>query len=167
MHEEKKERMTLEEYRKRNKGASGPRAIPRLRDNPPASERRVAPAKVRQRHMPGKMNKTEQRFAEYLNENNLVASWSFERQTFVVAPRTRYTPDFRLEMADGTIRQVDVKGAKNVKENGKVVGTRPLWEETTWAKAKAAAEQFPEYGFYSAHYDRKLEMWVFNEIPHV
>ena len=65
-------------------------------------------SKYGKRHVPGVMNVTESRYAEVLQLKKLsgeVLEWLFEAQTFKLADDCRFTPDFMVLYADGTIHQ--------------------------------------------------------------
>ncbi len=87
----------------------------------------------RKRHDPGVMNKTEERFALYLNNRvkvGEVLAWRFESLTFTltrIAHGVRYTPDFMVVFPDH-IAFYEVKGH---------------WEDDARVKIKMAAEMFP------------------------
>lgn len=84
------------------------------------------------RHVPGVMNKTEERYSEVLNErvkSGEVLGWWFEKMTFKLADDTRFTPDFAVLLADGEMEMVDCKGWKS--------------EDDALVKIKVAAETFP------------------------
>ena len=83
------------------------------------------------RRVPGTMNKTEARYAEYLEALRLtgeIAGWDYECHTFKLAKDCRLTPDFEIRHNDGSIEYADVKG----------------WQSTDDAlvKTKCAAEKF-------------------------
>jgi hypothetical protein len=65
------------------------------------------------RRKPGTMNKTESRYADVLCARllagEIIAYW-YERWTFKLADDTRYTPDFMVQLPDGTIEAHEVKG---------------------------------------------------------
>jgi predicted polyphosphate/ATP-dependent NAD kinase len=89
------------------------------------------------RHKPGVMNKTEEAYAEGLQARKLsgeIISWSFEAMTFKIAADCRYTPDFAIWLADGSMELVDCKGSGPMDEKSRV-------------KAKVAAEAFPQFIF--------------------
>ena len=89
------------------------------------------------RHQPGVMNRTETEFAELLESRRLdgeVVAWSFEAITFKLANNTRYTPDFMVSLADGTIEFVDVKGGGPI-------------DDKSLVKIKCAAESFWQFQF--------------------
>ena len=84
------------------------------------------------RHIPGVMNKTEERYAEILQGRKLIGEvieWHFEATTFKLADGLRYTPDFSVFLADGTVEYIDSKG------------TGPI-DDKSIAKIKMAAERF-------------------------
>lgn len=96
--------------------------------------------KYGKRHIPGEMNQTESRYAELLEARKLrseIISWDFESITLKLADGCRYTPDFAVWNADGTIELVDVKGAGPVDPKSRV-------------KIKVAAERFPQFCFVMA-----------------
>ena len=89
-------------------------------------------SKYGKRHVPGVMNVTESRYAEVLQLKKLsgeVLEWLFEAQTFKLADDCRFTPDFMVLYADGTIQFVDVKGGGPIDPKSVV-------------KVKCAAEKF-------------------------
>lgn len=79
----------------------------------------------------GKMNGAERKYDEVLNCRKLrgeIFWYAFEAITLVLAPDTRYTPDFIIMLADGTIEIHEVKG----------------WmEEAAFVRLKVAASLFP------------------------
>ena len=93
--------------------------------------------KYGKRHRPGEMNQTEAAYADMLQVRLLageIIDWQFEAITFKIAPDCRYTPDFAIWMADGTMEFVDVKGSGPMDEKSRV-------------KAKVAAELNPMFVF--------------------
>ena len=89
------------------------------------------------RHIPGVMNATESAYAETLEARRLtgeVLLWLFEAVTFKLAADCRYTPDFAVWLADGSMEFVDAKGGGPMDEKSRV-------------KAKVAAEKFPQFDF--------------------
>lgn len=88
-------------------------------------------ARGRTRRTPGTMNKTEARYADTLtlrkNAGEIEAFW-YEAITFKLAPDTRYTPDFMVQLTDGTIELHEVKG---------------FFEDHAKVKVKVAAAMFP------------------------
>lgn len=91
------------------------------------------------------MNKTEAAYTQHLHALQLtdkVKAWRFEGVTLRLADRTRYTPDFFVELADGTLELHEVKG---------------FWRDDARVKFKVAAELFPMFGFVSVK--RKNRQW--------
>jgi hypothetical protein len=89
-------------------------------------------SKYGKRHRPGEMNSTEAKYAEHLQARKLageVIEWLFEPVTLKLATDCRYTPDFLVLHADGTLEFVDVKGGGPMDEKSRV-------------KIKCAAEKF-------------------------
>jgi hypothetical protein len=83
------------------------------------------------------MNQTEAAYAESLLVRKMaseIIDWQFEAITFKLAPDCRYTPDFAIWMADGTMEFVDCKGGGPMDEKSRV-------------KAKVAAERYPMFVF--------------------
>lgn len=85
------------------------------------------------RHKPGEMNKTEERYADVLQDlkkKGEIIEWWFERQTVVLSKdRCRYTADFMVLHTDGSLEMIDVKGGAPVADDSLV-------------KIKMAAEEF-------------------------
>lgn len=103
-------------------------------------------AKGRPAHVPGQMNKLESRFALLLEARQWageIRGWWFEAETFALGPEMTFTPDFRVELLDGSFEFVDVKGAHT-------------WEDST-IKIKAAAVLYPQHRFYQARW--KCGVW--------
>lgn len=78
------------------------------------------------------MNKTEAEYAGMLQERHLrgeVSWWKYEAITLKLADNTRYTPDFLVMLADGTLEIHETKGGF-IREDG-------------WLKLKVAAGMFP------------------------
>jgi hypothetical protein len=91
------------------------------------------------------MNSTESLYAEQLIARKLsgeIVDYGFERIKFKLAPLTYYTPDFDVQMADGTIELHEVKAATS---KGVV-----LAEEDAKVKIKVAAALFPQFDFIMA-----------------
>lgn len=81
---------------------------------------------------PSKMNKTEQEYGTILRARLLAGeiAWCvYEGVTLKLADDTRYTPDFFVMLADGTLEAHEVKG--------------PFIREDAWQKLKIAASLFP------------------------
>jgi hypothetical protein len=94
------------------------------------------------RHVPGEMNKAEAAWAHVLEaqkrSGEIVDYW-FESCTVKLGPDCRYTADFLVMCADGTLELHEVKGGKRDKA-GKVT---PYIEGDALVKLKAAADKFP------------------------
>lgn len=89
------------------------------------------------RHKPGEMNATEAAYAEILQARKLageVIEWWFEAVTFKLASDCRFTSDFAVFLADGTMEFVDAKGGGPENEKALV-------------KARMAADKFYMFAF--------------------
>lgn len=89
------------------------------------------------RHKPGEMNQTEQIYASLLESRVVLGQiirWEFESITFKLADGCRYTPDFAIWLADGSMEFVDSKGAGPMDDKSRV-------------KVKCVAEKFPMFLF--------------------
>lgn len=99
---------------------------------PPASSLR---ARVQQ-HKPGVMNKTEQAYADLLEQekrDGLIVWYGFECVTLKLADDCRYTPDFMVITAEGYVEFREVKGGF-IRDDSKV-------------KIRVAAEKFSLFSF--------------------
>jgi hypothetical protein len=79
-----------------------------------------------------KLNRTEQEYGTMLRARQLtgeIAWFAFEAVTLKLADDTRYTPDFALMLADGTIELIEVKGG--------------FMRDDARVKLKVAARLFP------------------------
>lgn len=79
----------------------------------------------------GVMNKTEIRYASELEMQKrvgLILWYEFEGITLKLAKDTRYTPDFFVMLADGTLECKEVKG---------------FWKDDAKVKIRVAAAKFP------------------------
>jgi len=86
-------------------------------------------------HVPGRMNKTEREYADYLDLQvaaGLIACWSFEPLKLRLADRTFYEPDFQVQTPAGHLELHEVKG---------------FWADDARVKIKVAAELHPCYLF--------------------
>ncbi len=84
------------------------------------------------RHVNGKMNKTEAAYSlvlESRKRSGEIVQWWFERWTFKLADDVRYTPDFIVMNADGTLSGFEVKGS--------------FMRDDARVKLRVFAEQFP------------------------
>jgi len=91
------------------------------------------------KHTPGRMNKTEARYADrlaILKAAGEIEEWWFEPMAFRLGVRFTYRPDFLVQYPDGTLEFVEVKawwrGAGRVG-----------WREDARSKWKGAAEMWP------------------------
>lgn len=85
------------------------------------------------RKAPGEMNKLEAAYAEHLEQQKALGAvlwYAYEGLTFRLARRTRYTPDFAVMLADGTLEAHEAKGYWASGHSDRV-------------KIKMAAELFP------------------------
>lgn len=83
------------------------------------------------RRVAGQMNGTEKKYAEVLEgrqRDGEIVWYAFERLTWKLADDTRYTPDFLVMMADGSMECHEVKG---------------FWRDDAKVKIKVAADLFP------------------------
>jgi hypothetical protein len=88
----------------------------------------------RPRHVPGKMNKQEKTYSEYLEYRKHIKEitrWVFEPFKLRLADRTFYNVDFMVTLPDH-IELHEFKGH---------------WEDDARVKIKVAAELFPEFQF--------------------
>ena len=89
------------------------------------------------RHVPGTMNKTEKAYAELLEQMQIdgeIVDWAFEPITLKIGNSVRYTPDFLVQMHDGTIELHEVKACR---KGGKFLST-----DDSWVKLKIANTMF-------------------------
>jgi len=88
-------------------------------------------ARGRKRPTPGRMNKTEEEYAQHLNirlRNGEIEWFQFEAIKLRLTDKTFYTPDFLVMANDGTLEAHEVKGH---------------WEDDARVKIKVAAANFP------------------------
>ena len=116
------------------------------------------------RRVPGAMSKTEERFAELLNEyarDKQIVSYSFEPITFKLAEGVRYTPDFMAVFADPTrgVAFYEIK-ASEFHASGKSNQMNSL------TKLKVCARTFPQFYFFKCYPRAKREggSWVIESI---
>lgn len=98
---------------------------------------RTDKSKYGKRHKPGVMNGTESAYAEILQVRKLageIIDWQFEAVTFKLADDCRYTPDFQVQLADGSLEYVDAKGGGPI-------------DPKSLVKIKCAAEKFWQFQF--------------------
>lgn len=119
-------------------------------------KRPPARAARHQRHQPGEMNRLEAKYAlelEYRKSANEIAAWWFERFKVKLAGKCFYTPDFLVQLADGTLELHEVKARWS---NGQVGA------DDAKVKVKCVAEQFP-FVVVVAVWDRKGG-WTFERL---
>lgn len=101
-----------------------------------------------QRRQAGVMNQTEAKYAAHLlslKDAGLVYDFAFEGVTFVLANRTRYTPDFLVITQDGSVEFHEVKG---------------YWRDDAKVKIKIAARMFPWFTFRAYRWKNKTVGWL-------
>lgn len=95
----------------------------------------------------------ERRYARWLEEHRLagdIARWEYEPDTFELAHRTTYTPDFKIVRDDGVVEYIEVKG-----------WSRSL--STSRAKWKIAAAQNPQFRWFWATWHGGKGCWKHEE----
>ena len=110
------------------------------------------PQKPKRPHVPGRMNALEQRYAyrlETRRQQGEIKSFQFEPRKLTLAPRTTYTPDFRVVMPDGSMEFHEVKG---------------FWRDDARVKIKVAAAKFKQYTFRTVKWDSKKRDWKVQEV---
>lgn len=89
-------------------------------------------------HIPGKMNKTEQRYSLLLQDlvqRKIVAHWGFEALKLKLADRTFYTPDFMVLLCDGGIEFHEVKATwKAAHQDDSRVKIKVAAQDHQWAR---------------------------------
>lgn len=73
----------------------------------------VAKAVSRTPRIPGRMNQTEQRYAQRLTARQRtgdIAAWVYEGMKLKLADKTWYTPDFVVILANGEMELHEIKG---------------------------------------------------------
>lgn len=107
----------------------------------------------RPRHIKGKMNGTEERYAaDVLTPGKLageVLDWRFEAIKLRLADNTFYEPDF-IVVTPELFEIHEVKGH---------------WEDDARVKIKVAARLYPWLRFVAVKYDSKAKRFLFEEIP--
>jgi hypothetical protein len=126
-------------------------------------DKAVLRARGRVRKRAGEMNRTEQSFANKLQQDEaagIIQWYAFEAMKFRLADNTFYTPDFAVLYHDGSLWLIDTKGT--TKKDGKY---KPFVEEDAKIKAKLAAEIFP-ISFALAYRLPQKEggQWVIEEV---
>lgn len=96
-----------------------------------------ARARAHGKHKAGEMNTYEREYAErFLDAEQMageVAAYWFERFTFKLADDCRYTPDFLVQLEDGTLECREVKGG--------------FFADDAKVKLTVAADMFPIFTF--------------------
>lgn len=101
------------------------------------------------RRTPGVMNKTESRYAQYLDSQlaaGLICNWWFEKLAVRIGERGFWHPDFLVHFSTGLLELHDTKG---------------FVEDDALVKAKAAAEMLP---FGVVHVSWVKGSWKFRRI---
>ena len=65
------------------------------------------------RHVPGRMNQSEERYSKRLEARRMageIAWWGYECWKFRLADKTWYSPDFVVMLADGRFELHELKG---------------------------------------------------------
>lgn len=104
-------------------------------------------ARALARRKPGTMNGAEGEYSNVLalrKRDGEILAAEFEAVTFKLAPDLRYTPDFMVVMADGTIEFHEVKASRRV---GKKKVEKPHLEDDARAKYLVAADRFYQFRF--------------------
>ena len=125
------------------------------------------------RHVPGQMNKTEQRYNNHLKlrqHAGNILQFGFEELTLKLAKDLRYTPDFWVQLPDGVIEFHEVKGSKKHtvkdKETGAKVKTGKIvphfFDTGAKASVKMAADKFP-FRFVVVFEDKAGGRWLEEE----
>jgi hypothetical protein len=123
-------------------------AAARGRDTEPKTEQAVL---AKARVAPDAMNKTEREYGERLETQKRagsVVAYGYESWTLKLGHDLRYTPDFWVVRADGTIELHEVKGG--------------FIRDDSSVKLKAAARAFPFLIFFLAQ--KKDGSWTIREV---
>lgn len=107
-------------------------------------------AKARQ-HKPGQMNKNEAAYARQLEERQRageIVRYRFEPMKFRLADLAYYTPDFEVQLPDGTIEFHEVKPGYRQKLKDGTRREAPFCFEDAKLKIRVAAAQFDEFAFW-------------------
>jgi hypothetical protein len=110
----------------------------------------------------GQMNKTEARYAEYLELKRLggfIRAWRFEPAKLRLAARTFLTPDFQVVYQDGAIEYHEVKGRRR--------DGRFYVREDAMLKLRFAAERYRQHCFVVVWPGRERGQWCSEHVrPH-
>ncbi len=124
-----------------------------------ASFEKHAPKATGRIPVPKGMNKTEQTYSAYLDEQKAAGAvlWSgYEPLTFKLAHDCRYTPDFAVLMADHSITMIDTKAGIRSKAGASTY----LCEEDSKIKIRVAARLFPFFKWAIAYKDKRTGEWI-------
>ena len=124
--------------------------MPRVRD---ADEGAKVRFRTRARHVAGKMNKLEARYALSLSAqqgHGSIRWWAYEAITLKLAPDTRYTPDFVVITREGEIQFHETKGR---------------WLDDALVKIKVAANLFPWAEFRAIDSKGAVRVFEPGEVP--
>lgn len=116
--------------------------------------RRMAFARARKPRVPGAMNKTEAEYSLVLlaaKSRGEIEHFEFEAVTFKLGPDCRYTPDFMVIGADGTIEFHEVKGSQKVDRGKPNERVKARIEDDARVKYIVAAERFWPFRFALAY----------------
>ena len=106
-----------------------------------------------------RMNKGESLYSAFLFRRmkaGEVRSFQFEGDTFLLAHLCRYTPDFRVILADSTVEYHECKGKK---------GKSYYAHEDARIKIKVAATLYPQFTFCVVWLDNGT--WKRKDVPRV
>lgn len=106
------------------------------------------PAIAQKRQVRAAMNKTEARYAAHLDlllTTGKIRGWGFQRITLRLGDDCRYTPDFDVQVEDGTLEYHEVKG---------------FWRDDAKVKIRVAADRYPWFSFRAIQWDQKDRRWV-------
>ncbi len=129
-------------------------------------------AKGIKRRVPRQMNRLESAWCEQIRlrqHAGEIAWWKFEGIALKLADDTRYTPDFMVQLPDGTLEAHEVKGRTKKparKVNGVKVrpeGTIPYVEGDAKVKLSVFAEAFP-FRCVVAFCGGMKDSWSFKEV---
>jgi hypothetical protein len=96
------------------------------------------------------MNKTERAYSRRLDDlqrDGRIRRWWREPAALILAGKTRYKPDFLVELSDGRLLFVEVKG---------------FMREDAAIKIKIAAATLPCFAFYLVY--RERQSWVYRQV---
>lgn len=107
--------------------------------------------KAKVRVIKSKMNRWEERYTTVLRAckgAGTVVDWRYEGLTLKLGHDCRYTPDFLVVMADGTLELHEIKGFRR---------------DDSMVKIRAAATAFPWFRFVLV--EQRTGVWHSTEIP--